>query len=153
MVLCSKCSKELFLHISVIIETLTQHGQQLTMAQKFIPEISNGDKRILMINGEPVPYCLARIPAAGETRGNIAAGGKGVVQKLSESDKKIAAQVGPELVKRGLYFVGLDVIGDFMTEINVTSPTCIREIEAVSQINIAGQLFDALEKAHAEVSR
>ncbi len=118
-------------NISVILETLTEHGQRTAMAQKFIPEISAGDKRILMIDGEPVPYALARIPAKGETRGNLAAGGRGEGVELSERDRWICSQVGPELRKRGLIFVGLDVIGDYLTEINVTSPTCIRELDRI----------------------
>ena len=131
-------------NVSVIIETLTNHGQQQIMAQKFIPDITDGDKRILMINGEPVPYCLARIPAKGETRGNLAAGGRGETRELSEADRRIAEIVGPELKKRGLYFVGLDVIGSNLTEINVTSPTCVREISRDSGIDVAGQLIDTL---------
>ena len=131
-------------NVSVIIETLTAHGTQQIMAQKFIPEITSGDKRILMINGEPVPYSLARIPAQGETRGNLAAGGRGVTQELSEDDHRIASIIGPELKKRGLYFVGLDVIGNCLTEINVTSPTCVREISRDSGIDVAGQLIDTL---------
>lgn len=131
-------------NVSVIIETLTDHGQQQIMAQRFIPDITAGDKRILMINGEPVPYCLARIPASGETRGNLAAGGRGVTQPLSEDDQRIAAIVGPELKARGLYFVGLDVIGNNLTEINVTSPTCVREISRDSGIDVAGQLMQTL---------
>lgn len=131
-------------NVSVIIETLSAHGTQQIMAQKFIPEITSGDKRILMINGEPVPYSLARIPAQGETRGNLAAGGRGVTQELSEDDRRIASIVGPELKKRGLYFVGLDVIGNCLTEINVTSPTCVREISRDSGIDVAGQLIDTL---------
>ncbi|MDO6805452.1 glutathione synthase, partial [Wenyingzhuangia sp. 1_MG-2023] len=107
----------------VIIETLTNHGRQQIMAQKFIPDLTEGDKRILMIDGEPVPYCLARIPAKGETRGNLAAGGRGETRPLSDNDWAIARHIGPELKKRGLYFVGLDVIGSCLTEINVTSPT------------------------------
>ena len=114
------------------------------MAQQFIPEISEGDKRILMINGEPVPYCLARVPLAGETRGNLAAGGSGRAQPLSERDAWIAAQVGPELRDKGLLFVGLDIIGDYLTEINVTSPTCIREIDAAYDLDIGGQLMDCI---------
>ncbi|MDF1762002.1 MAG: glutathione synthase [Oleibacter sp.] len=131
-------------NVSVIIETLTLHGQQQIMAQKFIPDITAGDKRILMINGEPVPFCLARIPASGETRGNLAAGGRGVTQPLSEHDRAIAERIGPELKKRGLWFVGLDVIGNYVTEINVTSPTCVREISRDSGIDVAGQLLDVL---------
>ena len=131
-------------NLSVILETLTGSGQQTIMAQQYLPEISEGDKRILMINGEPVPYCLARVPLAGESRGNLAAGGSGRVQPLSERDQWIAKQVGPALKARGLFFVGLDVIGDYLTEINVTSPTCLREIEAESGLDIAGQLLDCL---------
>ncbi|MET1256548.1 glutathione synthase [Aliikangiella maris] len=137
-------------NIGVIIETLTQLGQQTAMAQKFIPEISNGDKRILMVDGEPVPYCLARIPAKGETRGNLAAGGTGEARLLTEKDRWIANQVGPTLKAKGLMFVGLDVIGDYLTEINVTSPTCIKEIDTAFGTNIAGLLLDAIEKKLAE---
>lgn len=131
-------------NVSVIIETLTAHGSQQIMAQKFIPAITDGDKRILMINGEPVPYCLARIPATGETRGNLAAGGRGETRPLTETDRRIAEAVGPELKARGLYFVGLDVIGDRLTEINVTSPTCVREISRDSGIDVARQLIETL---------
>ncbi len=137
--------KEKDANVGVIIETLTNHGAQYAMVQEFMPEIVDGDKRILIVNGEPMPYCLARIPAQGETRGNLAAGGRGVARPLSVSDKAIADAIGPELKKRGLYFVGLDVIGDKVTEINVTSPTCIREIEAAYPINISGKLMDAIE--------
>lgn len=133
-------------NLSVILETLTAHGSQQIMVQKYLPAISEGDKRILMIDGEPVPYSLARIPASGETRGNLAAGGRGVARPLSDSDLRIATQVGPELRKRGLLFVGLDVIGDRLTEINVTSPTCIREIDAAYNTDIAGQLMDCIEQ-------
>lgn len=132
-------------NLSVIIETLTQGGQRPIMAQKFIPEISEGDKRILVIDGEPVPYCLARIPASGETRGNLAAGGKGVTRELSDRDRWICEQVSENLRARGLLFVGLDVIGDYLTEINVTSPTCIREIDRAEGLDIAGQLMDCIE--------
>ncbi|TAA41780.1 glutathione synthase [Corallincola spongiicola] len=131
-------------NLGVIIETLTEHGQRYCMAQAFIPDIKDGDKRILMIDGEPVPYCLARIPAKGETRGNLAAGGRGEARPLSESDWRIARAVGPTLKAKGLIFVGLDIIGEGLTEINVTSPTCIREIEAAFDIDIAGQLMDAI---------
>ncbi len=131
-------------NISVILETLTDLGQRSAMAQTFIPAISAGDKRILMIDGEPVPYALARIPAAGETRGNLAAGGRGEGVELSERDRWICAQVGPELRARGLTFVGLDVIGDYLTEINVTSPTCIRELDRIYGLDIAGQLMDSI---------
>ena len=133
-------------NISVIIETLTLHGQQQIMAQRYLPEIKDGDKRILMIDGEPVPYCLARIPQAGETRGNLAAGGRGEARPLSDRDRWIAAEVAPELRRRGLLFVGLDVIGDYLTEINVTSPTCIREIDAAYDTDIGGQLMDCIEQ-------
>lgn len=131
-------------NLNVIIETLTNHGSTTIMAQKFIPDISNGDKRILMIDGEPAPFCLARLPAAGELRGNLAAGGTGVVQPLSERDRWIAAQVGPTLKEKELLFVGLDVIGDYLTEINVTSPTCLREIEKQSP-GIADSLMDTID--------
>ena len=133
-------------NIGVIIETLTNHGSYFAMAQTFVPEITKGDKRILMIDGEPVPYVLARIPAKGETRGNLAAGGAGVAQPLSDSDAKIAARVGPELKQRGIIFAGLDVIGDKLTEINVTSPTCIKEINAQFDTNIALDLMRAIEQ-------
>ncbi|WP_313085721.1 glutathione synthase [Pseudomonas sp.] len=131
-------------NLSVILEVLTDHGRRQIMAQRYIPAISQGDKRILMIDGEPVPYCLARIPAAGETRGNLAAGGRGVAQPLSDRDREIAAIVGPELRKRGLLFVGLDVIGEFLTEINITSPTCIREIDNAFDTQIGERLMDAI---------
>ncbi len=133
-------------NIGVIIETLTQHGQRLCMAQKFIPEIKQGDKRILLIDGEPVPYALARIPQGDETRGNLAVGGLGKGVELSERDRWICAQVAPELKKRGLIFVGLDVIGDYLTEINVTSPTCIRELDELYQLNISATLMDCIEQ-------
>jgi len=132
-------------NLSVILETLTLHGHQQIMAQRYIPEIKDGDKRILMIDGEPVEYCLARIPAQGETRGNLAAGGRGVARPLTERDRWIAAQVGPQLRERGLLFVGLDVIGDYLTEINVTSPTCIREIDKAYDTRIGERLMDAIE--------
>jgi glutathione synthase (EC 6.3.2.3) len=133
-------------NLSVILETLTQHGGQQIMAQAYLPEIKDGDKRILMIDGEPVDYCLARIPASGETRGNLAAGGRGEARPLTDRDRWIAAQVGPTLREKGLMFVGLDVIGDYLTEINVTSPTCIREIDAAYNTNIGGQLMDAIDR-------
>ncbi|WP_028770403.1 glutathione synthase [Silanimonas lenta] len=132
-------------NLNVILETLTGNGRHLAMAQRFLPEIAQGDKRILLIDGEPVPYCLARIPQGSEFRGNLAAGGRGEVRPLSERDREIAARVGPEMRRRGMRFVGLDVIGDCLTEVNVTSPTCIREIDAGTGLNIAGLLFDALE--------
>lgn len=133
-------------NVSVIIETLTNNGAQQIMAQKYLPEIKDGDKRILIVNGIPVDYCLARLPAKGETRGNLAAGGTGRAQPLSDRDRWIANQVAPELVRRGLYFVGLDVIGDYLTEVNVTSPTCIREIDTAYGTDIAGLLMDAIEQ-------
>ena len=136
-------------NISVILETLTHSGRQTIMAQQYLPDIKEGDKRILMINGEAVPWCLARVPLAGESRGNLAAGGAGRVQALTERDHWIASQVGPTLRERGLYFVRLDVSGDYLTEINVTSPTCLREIEAESGLDIAGQLLDSLPLAEA----
>jgi glutathione synthase len=132
-------------NLNVILETLTANGAAFALAQRFIPEISAGDKRILMIDGEPVPYALARIPQGSDFRGNLAAGGRGVGIPLSERDRWIAAEVGPELKRRGMLFVGLDVIGDWLTEVNVTSPTCIRELDAQFGLNIAGQLFDCLE--------
>jgi glutathione synthase len=131
-------------NLHVILETITDNGRQSAMAQRYIPEIRNGDKRILMIDGEPVPYALARIPAAGESRGNLAAGGTGSGIALSERDRWICAQTGPALRAQGLLFVGLDVIGDYLTEINVTSPTCIRELDAQYGIDIAGQLMDTI---------
>jgi len=130
---------------NVIIETLTRHGKRFVMAQRFIPEIVEGDKRILLIDGEPIPYALARIPAPGETRGNLAVGGEARGQPLSVRDYWICNEVGPELRARGLIFVGLDVIGDYLTEINVTSPTCIRELDALYGLDIAGKLMEALE--------
>ena len=137
-------------NLSVILETLTAHGTQQIMAQQYLPAIKDGDKRILMIDGEPVPYCLARIPATGETRGNLAAGGRGEARPLTDKDRWIAAQVGPELRKRGLLFVGLDVIGEHLTEINVTSPTCIREIDNAFNTKIGDQLMDAIARKLAE---
>ena len=133
-------------NFSVIVETLTNHGKTSVMVQKFIPEIVDGDKRILMINGEPVPYALARIPAKGETRGNLAAGGRAQGQELTEHDRWICEQVGPTLREKGLLFVGLDVIGDYLTEINVTSPTCIRELDSQFDLNIARDLMNCIEQ-------
>jgi glutathione synthase len=129
-------------NLSVIIETLTEHGTKLTMAQRFIPEIKKGDKRILLINGVPVPYALARIPAKGETRANLAAGGEGVGIELTDRDRWICEQVAPLLKEKGLIFVGIDVIGDYLTEVNVTSPTCIRELDKQYNINISAILMD-----------
>ncbi|SEG82268.1 glutathione synthase [Marinobacterium lutimaris] len=142
--------KEDGVNLGVIIETLTEHGQQTIMAQKYLPEIKDGDKRILMINGEPVPYALARIPSAGETRGNLAAGGRGEGRPLSDRDRWICAQVGPTLKEKGLYFVGLDVIGDYLTEINVTSPTCLRELDNQFGLDIGMQLMDCIEQTLAQ---
>ena len=133
-------------NLSVILETLTALGAQQIMAQAYLPAIKDGDKRILMIDGEPVDYCLARIPASGETRGNLAAGGRGEARPLSDRDRWIAAQVGPTLREKGLLFVGLDVIGDYLTEINVTSPTCIREIDNAYNTDIGGKLMDAIDR-------
>ncbi len=132
-------------NLNVILETLTGEGRQLAMAQRYLPEIRDGDKRILLIDGEPVPYCLARIPQGDEFRGNLAAGGRGEGRPLTDRDRWIAAQVGPELRRRGMLFVGLDVIGDWLTEVNVTSPTCVRELDKQFGLNIAGQLFDVIE--------
>lgn len=140
-------------NLGVIIETLTNHGKRFTMVQEYLPAIKDGDKRILLVNGEAVPYSLARVPSAGETRGNLAAGGSGRPQPLSESDWALARRIGPTLKEKGLYLVGLDVIGDRITEINVTSPTCMREIEDHYAINIAKLLFDALEADVAKKRR
>lgn len=133
------------LNIGATLEMLTSLGTVPIMAQRYIPEIVDGDKRILMINGEPVPYCLARIPQGGEVRGNLAAGGLGEARPLTEKDREIAEKVGPFLRDKGLFFVGLDVIGEYVTEINVTSPTCIREIDAQYGTSIADLLFDVIE--------
>jgi glutathione synthase len=133
------------LNTNAILETLTGHGARFAMAQRFVPEISAGDKRILLVDGEPVPHALARVPQDGDFRGNLAAGGRGVGVDLSERDHWICAQVAPELRRRGLVFVGLDVIGDYLTEINVTSPTCIRELDREYGLNIAGLLMDWIE--------
>ena len=128
-------------NVNVILETLTNYGQQQIMAQKFLPDIKDGDKRILMINGEPVSHVLARIPSSGETRGNLAAGGSGIAKPLTDRDRWICEQVAPTLKAKNLHFVGLDVIGDYLTEINVTSPTCIREIDDQTGSNIAEDLM------------
>jgi len=132
---------------NVIIETLTDFGAKSIMAQRYIPEIRDGDKRILLIAGKPVPHCLARIPKPGETRGNLAAGGTGVARPLSTRDREIAEAIGPRLAARGLLLVGLDVIGDWLTEINVTSPTCFREITDQTGFDVAAMFVDALESA------
>jgi len=133
-------------NVGVILETLTEFGGQTIMAQRYIPAISEGDKRILVVDGEPVPYCLARIPAKGETRGNLAAGGIGVAQPLTDQDYWIVEQVAPTLKAKGLLFVGLDVIGNYLTEINVTSPTCAREIDKAYDTGIGSRLIDAIER-------
>jgi glutathione synthase len=133
-------------NVSVIIETLSDFGTRTIMVQRYIPEITEGDKRILMIDGEPVPWCLARVPAVGETRGNLAAGGEGIVQALSERDRWIAEQVSPHLREKGLLFVGLDVIGHYLTEINVTSPTCVREIDREQDTAIGQSLMAAIKR-------
>lgn len=133
-------------NLSVMIELLTRGGETPIMAQKYIPEIVDGDKRILMVAGKPVDYCLARIPQQGETRGNLAAGGRGEVRALSERDRWIATEVGQDLIARGIYFAGLDVIGDYLTEINITSPTCVREIDAGAGTDIGSLLMDSIEQ-------
>ena len=132
-------------NLAVIIETLTQNGRVQTMAQKYIPAIVDGDTRILLINGDPVPYGLARIPLAGETRGNLAAGGSGVGRELTDRDRFICEQLSPTLKEKGLYFVGIDVIGDYLTEINVTCPTCIRELDAAFNLDIASDFTQFIE--------
>ena len=137
-------------NLNVILETLTKKGRETIMAQRYLPEIKDGDKRILMINGEPIPFCLARLPMAGENRGNLAAGGSGVVQALSDRDRWIAEQVGPALKEKGLLFVGLDVIGDYLTEINVTSPTCMREIDRAENTQIGEKLITCIEREVVE---
>jgi glutathione synthase len=133
-------------NLNVIIETLTHEGRRQIMAQRFIPEVSEGDKRILLVDGEPVPYALARIPASGETRANLARGASSRGIELSERDRWICQQVAPVLRDKGLVFVGLDVIGDYLTEINVTSPTCIRELDIQYNINVSAMLFDKIEQ-------
>jgi glutathione synthase len=130
---------------NVIFETMTRHESRFIMAQRFLPEIRDGDKRVLLINGEPLPYALARVPAEGDARGNLAAGATGVGVELSERERWIASQVGPVVREKGLMFVGLDVIGEHLTEINVTSPTCIRELDAIYGLDIGAQLMDAIE--------
>ena len=137
-------------NLNVILETLTGGGRHLALAQKWLPEIAGGDKRILLVDGEPVPYCLARIPQGDDFRGNLAAGGRGEGRPLTDRDRWIASRVGPEVKRRGMLFVGLDVIGDWLTEVNVTSPTCVRELDAQFGLNIAGQLYDAIEARRAQ---
>ena len=139
-------------NLNAILETLTDNGNRTIMAQRYIPEIKDGDKRILLIGGEPVPFCLARIPLAGETRGNLAAGGRGVAQPLSERDWHIAKAIAPKLASRGLLLVGLDVIGEYVTEINVTSPTCFVEITDQTGFDVAARFVEALEAAVARVA-
>jgi glutathione synthase len=134
-------------NLNVIIETVTHYGRRTVMAQRFIPEIADGDKRVLLIGGKPVPYALARIPKAGETRGNLAAGGTGIARELTQRDREIAEALGPQLNAQGLLVVGLDVIGDYLTEVNVTSPTCFQEITEQTGFNVAGMMLDALERA------
>ena len=131
-------------NLNVILETITEYGRQTIMAQKYLPEITQGDKCILVVDGEVIPFCLARLPSGNDFRGNLAAGGRGVVQPLSERDLWIAQQVAPTLKERGLVFVGLDIIGDYLTEINVTSPTCIREIDAAEDTQIGERLIHAI---------
>lgn len=133
-------------NLNSILESATVNGTRTVMIQRYIPEIRNGDKRVLVIDGKPVDYCLARIPKAGETRGNLAAGGRGEARELSARDREIAEAVGPELRRRGILLAGLDVIGDYLTEINVTSPTCFREIMDQTGCNVAGLYIDALER-------
>ncbi len=135
------------LNLGAILESLTHDGTQTIMAQRYLPAISQGDKRILLINGVPVPFALARIPQGGEVRGNLAAGGKGVAQPLSARDREIAEALGPTLAARGLLLVGLDVIGDCLTEINVTSPTCFQEITQQTGFDVAKTFIDALESS------
>ena len=136
-------------NVNVIVETVTHFGRRTIMAQRYIPEVRDGDKRVLVIGGKPVPHCLARIPRPGETRGNLAAGGSGVARKLTRRDREIAETLGPVLHKQGLLLVGLDVIGDYLTEVNVTSPTCFQEITEQTGFNVAGMMLDALERAIA----
>src|SRR4029077_5123793 len=134
------------LNLGSITETLNRHGTQTVMVQRYLNEIAQGDKRVLIIGGAPVPYSLARIPQGSEIRGNLAAGGKGVAQPLTPRDREIAESIGPLLAERGLLLVGLDVIGDCMTEINVTSPTCFQEIAQQTGFDVAKMFVDALEK-------
>jgi glutathione synthase len=132
-------------NLNVVLEVMTEYATRYIMAQRYIPEIKQGDKRILLVNGEAIPYALARIPSKGETRGNLAAGGRAEGRELTERDWWIAKQVGPTLRKKGLVFVGIDVIGDYLTEINVTSPTCVQELDKQFGLNICGQLMDHIE--------
>ncbi len=138
------------LNLGAIIETLTHHGARTIMAQRYIPEIVNGDRRVLLIGGKVVPYCLARVPQAGEVRGNLAAGGRGIAMPVSDREREIAEALAPVLFQRGLLLVGLDVIGNYLTEINVTSPTCFQEIMQQTGFNVAGMFIDALERTCAD---
>ena len=135
------------LNLGSIIETLNKNGAESVMVQKFLPEIAQGDKRVLVIGGKPVPYSLARIPQGSEVRGNLAAGGKGVAQALSARDQEIGEALGPVLMARGLLLAGVDVIGDCVTEINVTSPTCFQEIQQQTGFDVAAMFVDALENS------
>ncbi|MEO1889310.1 MAG: glutathione synthase [Cycloclasticus sp.] len=137
-------------NLGVVLETMTNHGKELTMVQRYLPEIKQGDKRILIINGKPVPYGLARIPAKGETRGNLAAGGTGEGRELTDREYWLCEQIGPTLIEKGLMFVGLDVIGHYVTEINVTSPTCVQELDNLYGLNISGLLMDCIEEQLAK---
>ena len=137
-------------NLNVIVETLTDHGRRYCMAQRYIPQIAEGDKRILLVDGQPVPYALARIPAPGESRGNLAAGASAQGRPLSERDRSIATLVGDELRRRGVLFAGIDVIGDYLTEVNITSPTCIRELDALYGLDIAGDLIAIIEEKLGE---
>lgn len=136
-------------NLSVILETVSENNSRTVMAQQFIPEIDKGDKRVLLIDGEAVPYALARIPAEGETRGNLAVGGSGVGIELSERDQWICQQVGPVLKQQGILFAGIDIIGDYLTEINITSPTCIRELDQIYSLDIASELMACIEQCLA----
>ena len=133
-------------NLNVILETLTNFGRETIMAQKYLPEIIDGDKRVLVVDGEIVPFCLARIPSDNDFRGNLAAGGEGEVRPLSDRDRWIAEQVAPALVERGLLFVGLDIIGDYLTEVNVTSPTCVQEIDRAQNTAIGDKLISAISR-------
>ena len=140
-------------NLGVIAETLTAHGTQYAMFQEYLPAIKDGDKRILIVNGEVIPYCLARLPSGSEVRGNLAAGGTGRPQPISDSDRRVAEAIAPTLIEKGLMFVGLDLIGDRITEINVTSPTCVQEITNAFGVDIVGKLFDAVEQKLANRER
>ena len=132
-------------NVNVILETLTRHEQRYAMCQRYVPEIADGDKRLLMIDGEPIDHVLARVPSGDDARGNLAAGATGVGRPIAEAERTIAAAVGPTLREKGLLFVGLDIIGSCLTEINVTSPTCIRELDAIYGLDVAGRLLDVID--------